>query len=293
MTDQPFFTVITPVFNRSTIVGETIQSVLDQDYHDFEYLIIDDSSSDNTVEVVNTFAAKDKRIRLIALPENKGRCFARNTGLENAKGKWICYLDSDDWYYHNHLSTFRQLIESNESFKAFAVDQHINGALKKYKNKKLYADKIVLTLNNFIEDNPLTANQLCHISDAHTRWSNERIPISEDWLFHRNLVSRTTILKAAVVTNNLRDHSNRSMNTTAASDFVKFNMRAANKFILENKLPLSTKRKIEAYTYILCVNVLLNGKLKKEAFQLFKRSLAKPQTYTYTLFYKALVKFFI
>ena len=120
MSDNPFFSIIIPVYNRAEMVSKTIQSVLQQEITDFELILIDDGSSDKSLEVIRKIAETDIRIQIIALSENKGRCFARNTGLKNAQGKWICYLDSDDIYEKNHLESFRQLILENPSYSCFS-----------------------------------------------------------------------------------------------------------------------------------------------------------------------------
>ena len=136
MSDNPFFTVIIPVYNRASIIEKTIQSVLQQEITDFELILIDDGSTDESLKILKNEERSDERIKVIALDENQGRCFARNTGLENANGQWICYLDSDDIYYPNHLSAMAEMIKTNNTFKAFAVDQDINGKLKKNTAKR-------------------------------------------------------------------------------------------------------------------------------------------------------------
>jgi glycosyltransferase involved in cell wall biosynthesis len=289
----PFFTVIIPVYNRSDLVGESIESVLAQEFKDFELIVVDDGSTDDSVEVLQHYALKDERITVVALPKNEGRCFARNTGLEKALGEWICYLDSDDTYYPNHLKVFFNLIQLNPEFYAFATEQNINGKNKKYRSRRLHLDNIDLSLNDFIENNPLTANQICYKRDLNVFWSSERIPISEDWLFMRELVLKTTIKKKAIVTNNLSDHPNRSMNIAQTSEFVKHNLLAANQFLQNNQVPSGIEKRILSYTKILCANVYLNNKEKKNAWVLFKESLKYPHTFSYSLFYKAIIKFFL
>ncbi len=289
---MPFFSIIIPVFNREHLIAETITSVLAQDFQDFELLLIDDGSSDKSVEVMQQWLEKDSRIHLEVLPENVGRCAARNKGLELASGTWICYLDSDDLYYPIHLSTFYGLVSDNPAYKAFATDQHINGILKRYRRPEFHQDRVVLSLNELIEDNPLTANQLCHKADLGVRWSSKRISISEDWLFLRELALDHAIFKKGIVTNFLRDHEQRSMHTTEVDRFVTFNLMAAEEF-LKNPVPRSVKNRVRAYTLILCANVYLSEGNKKKAWPLFKKSLAYARTFSYRLFYKAIVKFFL
>jgi glycosyltransferase involved in cell wall biosynthesis len=290
---MPKFTVIIPVYNRSDLVGESIESVLAQEFNDFELILVDDGSTDDSLKVLQQYALKDERIIVIALQKNEGRCFARNAGLNRARGEWICYLDSDDTYYPNHLQVFYELIKSFPEQLAFASDQHINGKIKTYRSSRLHKDNIYLSLNDFIENNPLTANQICYKRDLNVFWSSERIPISEDWLFMRELVLKTTIKKKAIVTNNLSDHPNRSMNIVQTSEFVKYNLLAANQFLQNNHVPSAIESRILSYTIILCANVYLNNKEKKNAWVLFKESLKYPHTFSYSLFYKAIIKFIL
>lgn len=90
-----------PTYNRSWIIERAIDSVLTQTMSDFELIIIDDSSTDDTVEKIKDL--KDERIVLHTLTENKGQSVARNEGLKIAKGDIIAYLDSDNLWYSNYL----------------------------------------------------------------------------------------------------------------------------------------------------------------------------------------------
>lgn len=103
--DNPLFSVIMPSFNRKTCITDAIFSVLAQSYKNYELIIVDDGSSDGSIDFIEGMFEQELRtgkIRLLKLPENKGVCYARNLGLKNAKGDIICYLDSDNkwcsWY---------------------------------------------------------------------------------------------------------------------------------------------------------------------------------------------------
>lgn len=96
------FSIIIPTYNRASFLPRAIQSVLAQIYENWELIVVDDGSNDNTREVVATF--KDERIRYI-YQENQERSAARNTGINNAVGEWICFLDSDDEYMPEHLQS--------------------------------------------------------------------------------------------------------------------------------------------------------------------------------------------
>ena len=91
-----------------------IESVLAQTYNDWELIIVDDGSADNTKTVVNKYKKSENRIKYI-FQENKERSAARNFGIKESKGDWICFLDSDDIYHNNHLEKFKNLINRKGS----------------------------------------------------------------------------------------------------------------------------------------------------------------------------------
>lgn len=96
-------TVIMPAFNREKEIQFSIRNILKQSYKNFELIIVDDGSTDNTVKVISNF--NDPRIRLLCLSKNQGASTARNLGIQNAKGDYITFLDSDDFYKINKLAT--------------------------------------------------------------------------------------------------------------------------------------------------------------------------------------------
>ncbi len=93
--------IITPVYNCEGFIAETIQSVLDQTHENFELLLIDDCSTDDTIEIVKSF--NDPRIVLIQNKENKGAAFSRNSGIAHASGDYIAFLDADDLWEETKL----------------------------------------------------------------------------------------------------------------------------------------------------------------------------------------------
>lgn len=96
--------IITPAYKAAGYVEETIRSVLAQTHQDWELLIADDCSPDHTREVVQRWADSDPRIRLIALERNGGPAAARNAALQQASGRWIAFLDSDDLWLPDKLT---------------------------------------------------------------------------------------------------------------------------------------------------------------------------------------------
>jgi glycosyltransferase involved in cell wall biosynthesis len=99
--DHPFFSIIIPTYNRAHLITKAIKSVLEQSFQDFELIIVDDASTDNTEEIVAQI--KDSRIRYFKQKENQERSAARNYGVSVARAKFVNFFDSDDVLYPNHL----------------------------------------------------------------------------------------------------------------------------------------------------------------------------------------------
>jgi len=105
MENLPLVSVIMPAYNASKTIAESIESVLSQSYRNWELIIINDASTDNTSAVSKHFREKDSRIILVDLKHNVGVYNARNTGLLRAGGELIAFLDSDDLWERGMLET--------------------------------------------------------------------------------------------------------------------------------------------------------------------------------------------
>ena len=120
-------TIVTPSFNREDLIGQTLESLQNQTFINWECLVVDDGSKDNTISIVNSYLNKDTRIRLIErnrLPKGAPTC--RNMGLENAKGKYVIFLDSDDILLPHALETRVGFMESHLD-KDFCVAPGVRG----------------------------------------------------------------------------------------------------------------------------------------------------------------------
>ena len=95
--------IITPSFNSSNFIKKTIESVINQSYNNWELIIVDDCSTDDSCLIINNFVQIDPRIKLIKLEENSGAAVARNIGIEAANGRFIAFLDSDDTWHPKKL----------------------------------------------------------------------------------------------------------------------------------------------------------------------------------------------
>ncbi len=115
--DLNLVSVITPTYNSETYIRETIESVRQQTYPNWEMVIVDDGSTDRTISIIEEYQKEDDRIRLIALERNQGAAVARNTAMEHAQGRYIAFLDSDDRWLPKKLE--RQLAFMQEHDYAF------------------------------------------------------------------------------------------------------------------------------------------------------------------------------
>ncbi|MHA5065628.1 glycosyltransferase family 2 protein [Cetobacterium somerae] len=137
--------IITPAYNAERFIGETIESVLSQTYQNWEMLIIDDGSKDNTEKIVKNYIEKDNRISLIK-QKNAGSGAARNNGIERAVGNYICLLDADDTWNNNFLQEQIRLIKEKDATLVFSshsrIDENGKKILKPHivKNKITYED---------------------------------------------------------------------------------------------------------------------------------------------------------
>lgn len=106
--------IITPVYKCEEYIVRTMNSVLAQTYLNWEMLLVDDCSPDGSAEIIRSFAERDTRFKYIKLENNSGAAIARNIGLENAKGRYIAYLDADDIWLPEKLERQIRFMEEND-----------------------------------------------------------------------------------------------------------------------------------------------------------------------------------
>ena len=119
--------IIMPSYNTASYVKDTVQSVFDQTYPNWELIIVDDCSPDNTDEVVAPFLS-DKRIRYLKNEVNSGAAVSRNRALREAKGKWIAFLDSDDLWMPAKLEKQIRFMKENDYHFSYTNYEEINEA---------------------------------------------------------------------------------------------------------------------------------------------------------------------
>lgn len=114
MEDTPCISVIIPAYNVEKYIEKCLQSIIYQDYQDLEIIIIDDGSIDNTKKICEKYVEQDNRITLIST-ENRGAGRARNTGIDKARGKYISFIDADDYICDGYYARMYSLIEKENA----------------------------------------------------------------------------------------------------------------------------------------------------------------------------------
>lgn len=158
---KPTISVTMPVYNCCQTVEKAVRSVLEQTWNDFEIVIVDDGSTDDTPLILSKLAATDSRIRIISLEKNVGVGAARNIALENCYGEWITVLDADDWYLPTRLE---ELITNAKKLEADLIIDNLrlyDHALQRIVGRTNYAGKRSVA--------PLTAEALFEGDTAYTR----------------------------------------------------------------------------------------------------------------------------
>lgn len=122
MTDKPFISVVIPLYNKEKSIAQSLKSVLDQTYTNFEIVVVDDGSTDKSVEVVKDIG--DDRIQLLG-QSNAGPSKARNTGVKNSKGDWIVFLDADDELLPDALSIFAEIIVEHQDVDIIDCNRYV------------------------------------------------------------------------------------------------------------------------------------------------------------------------
>lgn len=114
----PTISVVMPTYNREELLPRAIESILNQTYEDFEFIIVDDGSTDNSVALIQSYQKQDKRIRLVQNEKNKGISYSRNRGMDEAKGRYVAIMDSDDYSEPDRLARSLAFMKKHKDYTA-------------------------------------------------------------------------------------------------------------------------------------------------------------------------------
>ena len=215
---MPFFSVIIPTYNRSAQLITAIHSILSQNFRDFEVIVVDDGSTDNTRDQVRELI--DHRVQYL-YKRNEERSIARNYGVRQSRGRYINFLDSDDVFYPNHLQEAIKLVK----LKNYPETIHLGYELIDQNGKT------VRQQNNFdnifdklIQENILHANATFirrDIALEYTFIPSKHAVISEDWYLWLRLVCRFPLHYSSTITSAVIDHDQRSLHTINPNKLIK------------------------------------------------------------------------
>tara|TARA_B110000438_G_scaffold303603_1_gene365907 strand:- start:3339 stop:4271 length:933 start_codon:yes stop_codon:yes gene_type:complete len=134
--NYPLISVVIPTFNHADFLKVAISSVVAQTYQNFEIVIVDNHSNDHTIEVVGSF--NDDRIHLHKINNNGVIAASRNLGVDQTKGEWIAYLDSDDYWYPTRLQCLLDSMHSDLKYDVISTDEYKINSLTGKKTKLIY-----------------------------------------------------------------------------------------------------------------------------------------------------------
>jgi glycosyltransferase involved in cell wall biosynthesis len=216
---HPYFSIVIPTYNRAHLIGETIKSILLQDYLSFEVLVIDDGSKDNTQEVVQQF--KDERIHYFK-KENGERGAARNYGQVRAVGQYINFFDSDDLMYPAHLAAAQKLIEERNSPEFFHLGYDFKTPDGRVTRRIDQLDDSVA--KKVLFDNILSCNGVFVRKDIAMQFpfeENRQMASAEDWELWIRLISRYPLHYSNQITTSVVGHDQRSIFTIASKKVIE------------------------------------------------------------------------
>jgi glycosyltransferase involved in cell wall biosynthesis len=184
--------IIVPCYNQAKYLTETIKSVLNQIYQNWECIIINDGSTDNTDQIANELCLKDKRITLIS-QENAGVCSARNNAIMASNGKYILCLDADDLISPNFLDETVKLLEQNYDIKVATSTVYFFGRRKGKLVPKSYSLEILLAQNQLVITSLFRKSDFDRVGG----FSNSMREGFEDWDFWIRMIKDGGQIKCA------------------------------------------------------------------------------------------------
>ena len=247
-----FFSIIIPVYNRSHLLGETIDTVLTQSYPGFEIIIVDDGSTENIRKVLDEKYINEPRVKYFR-KQNEERGAARNFGLQQAKGDYAVFFDSDDFMKAHYLETLNKVIVENPGVKLLATKYNYdsNGKTEYHPFLQPLAEGWY-DQNLFLKGNILACNYCIRIKENDYKFfpPERELASMEDWLFLlENLADNKIFIKDEICIT-MRQHDERSMSNNQKVIEAR---RKANDWILR-RLNLSTaaKRTLLAWSHFFC-----------------------------------------
>lgn len=246
---KPTFSIVIPFFNESLYIKDTVVSLLSQQFSNFEALFINDGSTDDTEKIILNIAGNDPRIKIVKQP-HLGKCIARNNGIQNAIADWVCFLNSGDTYFQNHLRVFNELTKANEGINVFCTSELNGSNLKDFTSKKFWGITQTLSFEDAVGYDRFSINQFClrKVFLMENQFPSMNMIYAEDHLFIRQTFLGQKVLqkKTITVASKLKPHYEK--NTLNINEKLNWIKLSSTLFINNCKPSGSIRKKIERAT---------------------------------------------
>ncbi|MEI9917926.1 MAG: glycosyltransferase family A protein [Bacteroidota bacterium] len=222
MNPSPFFSIVIPTYNRAALVIATIHSILKQELPDFEIIVVDDGSNDDTETRIS--GIKDPRL-FFHRKENGERGAARNYGARIARGTYINFFDSDDLMYPNHLATAKKLIGEKNSPEFFHLGYDFkkeDGTLTSKVDRLDDSVRIKAMFDNFLSCNGVFVRK--DIAQQFPFEEARVLASAEDWELWIRLLSRYQLQYSNAITSTVVNHDERSIRTIPTDKIIARDM---------------------------------------------------------------------
>jgi glycosyltransferase involved in cell wall biosynthesis len=209
---SPFFSVVIPSYNRAALIERTLQSVLAQTWRDFEVIVVDDCSTDNTLDVLQPYVERGQ-IRLLQHERNLERAQARNTGMDAARGLYITFLDSDDLMYPTNLADAAAYIDAHPGIRCFH-NLYDRVSADGRTRRRCWVPSLHDQWRAISEGNFITSFAAFLHRDAYTKYRFDLDPAligSEDWEFWIRVLAEYRLGRLNKVNNGNVQHPDRSV----------------------------------------------------------------------------------
>ncbi len=268
---NPYFSIIVPVFNRANFISNLIESVLLQSFKNFELIIVDDGSTDSLASEITKFY--DARIFYYKIP-NCERGAARNYGASKAKGLYFNFFDSDDVMYANHLSAAFRFIEENKSprwfhtqYRIVDIDGRTESEVRGFKDP---CSKLIET--NYLGCDSVFIDRALFLNNLFQE--DRRLASSEDWELWLRIISQEKLAICEEVTFQIMNHGNRSLFTISADRIIERDQFMFQCLFQNNEFQRKFKNQIplfeaDRYTFY-CLSLLIEKRRKLALFYFFK-----------------------
>lgn len=283
-----FISVVMPIYNAEKFLRKSIDSILEQSYSDFELILIDDGSTDNSMNIAMYYEDNDNRVKVFS-QSNQGASAARNLGLKNAGGDYLIFIDADDYVESELFADFKKIIESENvdliisppfsdyydsknkitmSVKRDLVEKRIEG------NKEI-ANEVIYLFENEVINAPYCKLFKLDLIRLHNLLMPTNIHLQEDLFFN---VKYLEVVNSAFITNNAYYHYNHFQIESVTSKYYNnkwemleevnnnvisyYTTRAKNMDILESVNYFAIKNAYASFLNLFHKNCLLNKKEK-------------------------------